>query len=711
MNIATTNLGVELPGKYKVGAVQTTQGYLASGFVFNYTDVSNYKYVRQTSQGYQIGQVVSGRSTVLKNIRETVRTDRSYELELHVENQQVSLLADGVVKASVTVDGTLNDGQVGLYTYRSQTRFDDFFVKEIVPTPVAVDDTRQTIVNTPVTLNVVANDSHDVDGTAFSIVSVTQPEHGSVTFDAGAGTVTYTPSADWRGQAEFSYTVADDANVTRSDRGDVLITVAAALPLEVDFDDGTAVDFNYTSNKWRFNGGGFQSTDTRSVNIATTNLGVELPGKYKVGAVQTTQGYLASGFVFNYTDVSNYKFVRQTSQGYQIGQVVSGRSTVLKNIRETVRTDRSYELELHVENQQVSLLADGVVSKASVTVDGTLNDGQVGLYTYRSQTRFDDFFVKEIVPTPVAVDDTRQTIVNTPVTLNVVANDSHDVDGTAFSIVSVTQPEHGSVTFDAGAGTVTYTPSADWRGQAEFSYTVADDANVTRSDRGDVLITVAAALPLEVDFDDGTAVDFNYTSNKWRFNGGGFQSTDTRSVNIATTNLGVELPGKYKVGAVQTTQGYLASGFVFNYTDVSNYKYVRQTSQGYQIGQVVSGRSTVLKNIRETVRTDRSYELELHVENQQVSLLADGVVKASVTVDGTLNDGQVGLYTYRSQTRFDDFFVKEIVPTPVAEDDTRQTIVNTPVTLNVVANDSHDVDGTAFSIVSVTQPEHGTCDV
>ena len=142
------------------------------------------------------------------------------------------------------------------------------------------------------------------------------------------------------------------------------------------------------------------------------------------------------------------------------------------------------------------------------------------------------------------------------------------------------------VTFDAGAGTVTYTPSADWRGQRSLVM-VADDANVTRSDRGDVLITVAAALPLEVDFDDGSAVDFSYTANKWRFNGGGFQSTDTRSVNIATTNLGVELPGKYKVGAVQTTQGYLASGFVFDYTDVSNYKYVRQTSQGYQIGQVV----------------------------------------------------------------------------------------------------------------------------
>ena len=103
-------------------------------------------------------------------------------------------------------------------------------MKEIVPTPIAVDDTRQTIVNTPVTLNVVANDSHDVDGTAFSIVSVTQPENGSVTFDAGAGTVTYTPRRTGEAQAEFSYTVADDANVTRSDRGDVLITVAAALP-------------------------------------------------------------------------------------------------------------------------------------------------------------------------------------------------------------------------------------------------------------------------------------------------------------------------------------------------------------------------------------------------------------------------------------------------------------------------------------------------
>ena len=722
------NRGGRSLAKIRTGAVNPTETEFSatismprvSGYnsnvelVFDYVDGDNYKFVGGSvdSRMWYLGKVSNGQRSVTQTVRAEIGR-QEYQLAVVIRGKSLTFEVGEETVLSHDYEVAPNVGLFGLAANRAKPVVDDIRIREFVPAPVAEDDAVQTVVNTPVDIAVLGNDGHETDGTFIYIESVSSVENGTAelkdTNDDGKNdTITFTPATDYRGTTSLEYVVRDNAGQT--DRGDVLITVAAALPLEVDFDDGTAVDFNYTSNKWRFNGGGFQSTDTRSVNIATTNLGVELPGKYKVGAVQTTQGYLASGFVFNYTDVSNYKYVRQTSQGYQIGQVVSGRSTVLKNIRETVRTDRSYELELHVENQQVSLLADGVV-KASVTVDGTLNDGQVGLYTYRSQTKFDDFFVKEIVPTPVAVDDTRQTIVNTPVTLNVVANDSHDVDGTAFSIVSVTQPEHGSVTFDAGAGTVTYTPSADWRGQAEFSYTVADDANVTRSDRGDVLITVAAALPLEVDFDDGTAVDFNYTSNKWRFNGGGFQSTDTRSVNIATTNLGVELPGKYKVGAVQTTQGYLASGFVFNYTDVSNYKYVRQTSQGYQIGQVVSGRSTVLKNIRETVRTDRSYELELHVENQQVSLLADGVVKASVTVDGTLNDGQVGLYTYRSQTKFDDFFVKEIVPTPVAVDDTRQTIVNTPVTLNVVANDYHERDGELIFIESVSGVDNGTVEL
>ncbi|MCP4857957.1 MAG: hypothetical protein GY903_26030, partial [Fuerstiella sp.] len=413
------------------------------------------------------------------------------------------------------------------------------------PTPIAEDDSSQTIVNTAVQLNLLANDSHDIAGTAFRLLSVTQPEGGTVTIDdADAGTVTYTPAADWRGLAEFSYVVADNDNATRSDKGNVSVTVAAALPLDVDFNDGSAVDFSYTENKWRFYGGGFQSTDTRAVNIATVNLGVELPGKYKVGASQSTQGYLASGFVFNHSDASNYKFARQTSQGYQIGQVAAGRVTILSNIRESINPNNTYDLELHVENNLVTFYADGV-SKASAEIAGTLNDGQVGLYTYRSQTKFDDFFVKEIVPTPIAEDDSSQTIVNTAVQLNLLANDSHDIAGTAFRLLSVTQPEGGTVTIDdADAGTVTYTPATGWRGLAEFSYVVADNDNPNRSDRGAVSITVAAALPLDVDFNDSSAVDFSYTENKWRFYGGGFQSTDTRAVNIATVNLGVELPGK-----------------------------------------------------------------------------------------------------------------------------------------------------------------------
>ena len=489
--------------------------------------------------------------------------------------------------------------------------------------------------------------------------------------------------------------------------------MAAALPLEVDFDDGTAVDFNYTSNKWRFNGGGFQSTDTRSVNIATTNLGVGLPGKYKVGAVQTTQGYLASGFVFNYTDVSNYKYVRQTSQGYQIGQVVGGRSTVLKNIRETVRTDRSYELELHVENQQVSLLADGVV-KASVTVDGTLNDGQVGLYTYRSQTKFDDFFVKEIVPTPVAVDDTRQTIVNTPVTLNVVANDYHERDGEAFYIESVSGVDNGTVELVASNNDnkndlIVFTPDNNYRGIESFSYVITDGDGY--QDQARVEVTVASELPIDIKFDGNSAPDLIVSDNQWTVADEKITAIG-RGTNIGNILIGEALPNNYEISAqvnIQEAGGYQGNAYLMvNYEDDQNYIYAGANQRGgrWVIAQVSDGRTEILVQNRQTIRTRTNYDVTVRVEGKELSLIVDENQRASHTFDANLNQGQVGILTINGRSYFDDIRVEEYVVLSDAEDDRVGARVNETVVIDVLAND-YAPNG-KLEITSVSQPDDAT---
>ncbi|MCK4394849.1 tandem-95 repeat protein, partial [Candidatus Bipolaricaulota bacterium] len=68
--------------------------------------------------------------------------------------------------------------------------------------------------DTPVTTNVVANDT-DVDGTVVSsaVAIVNGPSNGSVV-NNGDGTVTYTPNANFNGSDSFTYTVKDNGGAT-----------------------------------------------------------------------------------------------------------------------------------------------------------------------------------------------------------------------------------------------------------------------------------------------------------------------------------------------------------------------------------------------------------------------------------------------------------------------------------------------------------------
>ncbi len=98
----------------------------------------------------------------------------------------------------------------------------------IPPTPpVANADSANTLSNTPVTINVLANDT-DANGDTLTIVDVTQGTNGSVVINGGTN-VTYTPNAGFIGVDAFTYTITDGNAGTNS--ATVTITVAApAVP-------------------------------------------------------------------------------------------------------------------------------------------------------------------------------------------------------------------------------------------------------------------------------------------------------------------------------------------------------------------------------------------------------------------------------------------------------------------------------------------------
>jgi probable HAF family extracellular repeat protein len=141
-----------------------------------------------------------------------VETDQVFVVRLH----------KGTVENAIIPD---LDNRVGGFAYGIIAN-DDRKDAEQSP-PVAVDDAASTLVGSPVTIAVLAND-HDPDGDAISIDSFTQGAEGTVV-DNGDGTLTYTPVTAAAGSSDtFTYTITDGDPLTANATATVTIDILAA---------------------------------------------------------------------------------------------------------------------------------------------------------------------------------------------------------------------------------------------------------------------------------------------------------------------------------------------------------------------------------------------------------------------------------------------------------------------------------------------------
>ncbi len=110
-------------------------------------------------------------------------------------------------------------------------------VNSVNDNPVATGDRAETTANTLVSIDLANNDS-DVDGrvAAESIQIIIQPKHGSVRLSPQDGSVVYTPSPNYFGNDEFTYTIADGEGL-RSNAASVTLTVQRVNHAPAAFDD------------------------------------------------------------------------------------------------------------------------------------------------------------------------------------------------------------------------------------------------------------------------------------------------------------------------------------------------------------------------------------------------------------------------------------------------------------------------------------------
>jgi len=125
---------------------------------------------------------------------------------------------------SDTFTYTISDGHGG-----TDTATVTVTVNPIADPPVAVDDEATTDKDTPVSINVLDNDS-DPDGDTLTVSAYdTASSEGGTVSCTSAGLCTYTPPAGFTGSDSFAYTVSDGHGGT--DTATVTVNIAAPGPL------------------------------------------------------------------------------------------------------------------------------------------------------------------------------------------------------------------------------------------------------------------------------------------------------------------------------------------------------------------------------------------------------------------------------------------------------------------------------------------------
>ncbi|WP_395339116.1 tandem-95 repeat protein [Ningiella sp. W23] len=277
-------------------------------------------------------------------------------------------------------------------------------VNPLPDAPVANPDAATTAEETPVTIDVLGNDT-DADGDALTVTLATSPD-GTVTVNPD-GSITFTPEPEFSGTATIVYEISDGNGGTATSNAVVTVAPVNDDPI----------------------GTGQSLTTPEDTPISFNPL---------IGASDP------DGDALRVTNVS-------ASSG------------------------------------TVTLNPDGTISfipapdfTGSVTITYDIDDGNGGVVSVTSTVD-----VTPVNDAPVANADSAATPEDTPVTVDVLSNDT-DADGDELSIASATSP-NGTVAI-LPSGEIVFTPNPDFNGTALITYTLEDETGLV--DTGTLTIDV-----------------------------------------------------------------------------------------------------------------------------------------------------------------------------------------------------------------------------
>ncbi|MEQ6247885.1 cadherin-like domain-containing protein [Sulfitobacter sp. HNIBRBA3233] len=383
--------------------------------------------------------------------------------------------------------------------------------------PVATDDTAETDEETPVTIDVLLNDS-DPDGDPLTVTEALSDD-GTVVIN-GDGTLTFTPNEDFFGEAVIDYTITDGRGGFDDSR--VFVTVNNVNDAPVAADDcvstpeDTPVTIPVLANDTDADG------DPLTVTSATSPDG---------DVVINADGTLTFTPATDFTGDAEITYTIEDGNGgtdtgiakVSVGEV----SDPPVAVDDVAETDEDTAVTIAVLANDSDPDGDPLTVTEATSPDGAVVINDDGTLTFTPDRDFNgpttisytiidgnggeatatvDVTVNPVNDGPLAEDDTADTNQGTAVIIAVLDNDS-DVEGDPLTVIQAISP-NGDVVINPD-GTLTFTPAPDFTGEAVINYTVDDGNGAT--DPAVVFVTVRDGIVSGTDGDD--VIDVDYTGD------------------------------------------------------------------------------------------------------------------------------------------------------------------------------------------------------
>jgi hypothetical protein len=470
--------------------------------------------------------------------------------------------------ASRTINFTLKDGQ-GTANGGVDTTIATATV-EITSTPdspVAANDTLSLVLANATQYNVsqlLAND-RDPDGDSFTLTSVSNRAGGTVSLSNGI--ITFTPTSA-TGAASFNYTITDSTGRTAT----AVATINRA-PVAITDSFGALLNSPVTYTPYNLLG---NDTDYEANVRTITSVSNAVRGTVVLNADGSVTFTPEEGYV----GAASFKYTISDGLGFSTGNVnvnvrASNANPVANNDTRPVNEDTN----LDISNAQIIandadsdggarviqsvgnatggtavLRSDGSVRftptlnfNGTAGFDYVLSDSQGGTATARVTVT-----VNPVNDVPIAGVNTLAGLEDTPLVIGwdtVLANDM-DVDGDVLTITGVNNATNGSVSLNAAARTITFTPGVNYGADrsGNFRYTISDGKGGTHSAQVNVNLTSVNDAPTGIDGKVALLQTGDYV-----FTEGDFATGFADTADIGTFGLGANAFAGIRISSLPTS--------------------------------------------------------------------------------------------------------------------------------------------------------------